>query len=886
MQRRGQTEDALGHATGVALTLNMPIASILHNPAKDWSRISSYGSSIRTARGISVDWRRYKQDDFLFTHATICCSVETEADGHTIKPSCSELVNDNGNAWTNPVLLATFRSFVGAENYLEHCFPAGTRVNMADGTLKNIEDIWSGENVIDRNGKSQKVLNTQIRFSNELYTIKSEGLACGFVKVTGSHPFWVHSSAGFEWKKAAELVPGIDKIAVPAGMSFAGTVSIHGSPWRAMEFTMTKETLAGDKIRVYNIEVEDDHSYCVENAVVHNCQIPELSKGKIIDAVIRPVKHISKSGEIANIYYVDILVATNRRHTRLIRDIEDGTLTTLSMGCGIAGTPVVMADGSTKPVDKIVVGDEVITHTGGIAKVESTRVRQTTPGELRRLSIDGIPDTFVTEEHPYWILQGYDVCKGCGSPMEKNSLTPWCLDQIMHPWCSSSCKQKHFNSNPKGRREFKPFEQKPKFDWIRVGDLKKGDYVAIPLGRPSGARKHLEQTKAKLLGYYAAEGNLQRADNGRVRAVEFSLHETEPAGDDIISLAKQWGIEDSRIYSQIRVRSSGRSRRIVIHDESMAKWLLDSCGEHSDAKKFAPWVVGLDDESLLDVVGAYINGDGTCRPNASMATVSASRALSEQILTMLLSLGIPASISESRQKNRKPVWRVYCRKGHCGVLEGKTFKYASQQVSKFKVSNVGGYMLKKVTGNEPVDLVTNVYNIHVQNDSKDHSYIMNGIAVHNCEANNVTCSRCGQVFGDGQKSCTHIEKGLLDKYIDNNGIERITSELCGYSIFDGKLGIWVGVEGSVKFIEASWVENPAFKGAVINHYVSELNDDMKKILSFSTEKLQECMNDILKLRVADRTGMMVLRVAQHEIYKRRREEMINRVAVSMNIPRK
>lgn len=53
-------------------------------------------------------------------------------------------------------------------------------------------------------------------------------------------------------------------------------------------------------------------------------QIEDLSKGRIIDAVAR---------DIGDSVYIDILVATDRKHTDLVSQIENGTLTTLSMGC-------------------------------------------------------------------------------------------------------------------------------------------------------------------------------------------------------------------------------------------------------------------------------------------------------------------------------------------------------------------------------------------------------------------------------------------------------------------------------------------------------------------------------------------------------------------------
>lgn len=83
--------------------------------------------------------------------------------------------------------------------------------------------------------------------------------------------------------------------------------------------------------KVYNIEVEGDHSYVVDYGVAtRNCehvQVPELSKGKIIDAVAR---------DLGDTIYIDILVATDRKHKQLIKDIESGKVNAMSMGCSIA----------------------------------------------------------------------------------------------------------------------------------------------------------------------------------------------------------------------------------------------------------------------------------------------------------------------------------------------------------------------------------------------------------------------------------------------------------------------------------------------------------------------------------------------------------------------
>lgn len=181
--RRCTTESCLMTASARHFNLDMPVATVLPNPRQDWGRMASGHGRVRVARDIQVDWSNFTPDNYLFTHATIVSSVAVEENGYHIKPACTELVNNNGNGWTNEVLLATFRSFVGGENYLEHV------------------------------------------------------------------------------------------------------------------------------------------------------QIPELSKGKILDAVLRPVIYKDTQGREAGVYYCDILVATNRKHEGLVKDIESGKLTTMSMGC-------------------------------------------------------------------------------------------------------------------------------------------------------------------------------------------------------------------------------------------------------------------------------------------------------------------------------------------------------------------------------------------------------------------------------------------------------------------------------------------------------------------------------------------------------------------------
>ena len=71
------------------------------------------------------------------------------------------------------------------------------------------------------------------------------------------------------------------------------------------------------------------HTFVGAHNFVEHVQVEDLSKGRIIDAVAR---------DIGDSLYVDILIATDRKHTDLVEAILNGKMGTLSMGCTVDGT--------------------------------------------------------------------------------------------------------------------------------------------------------------------------------------------------------------------------------------------------------------------------------------------------------------------------------------------------------------------------------------------------------------------------------------------------------------------------------------------------------------------------------------------------------------------
>lgn len=165
--------------------LDANIVKVLNNPRTEWSqhRKKILGSKRFASFDKKVNWAVFNPTNFLFTHATIVSSVKTESNGYTILDPCQELINANGNAWTNEVLMHCFRTFIGKPNFYEHF------------------------------------------------------------------------------------------------------------------------------------------------------QIQGFEKGVILDAILRPVTYVGSNGKTADVFYVDLLIATNRKHNEIVERILNGTLSTLSMGC-------------------------------------------------------------------------------------------------------------------------------------------------------------------------------------------------------------------------------------------------------------------------------------------------------------------------------------------------------------------------------------------------------------------------------------------------------------------------------------------------------------------------------------------------------------------------
>ncbi len=127
-------------------------------------------------------------------------------------------------------------------------FLAGTKITTDNNLEKNIEKIKVGDLVLSFNEKTSSLTKSKVL---QVFEHDADGyyIINGKIKVTAEHPIWVNG----EWKKVRELKIG-DAL-MTKDKTYAPIYSI---------------SYVEEKIKVYNLKVEDTQTYFAEGVLVHN----------------------------------------------------------------------------------------------------------------------------------------------------------------------------------------------------------------------------------------------------------------------------------------------------------------------------------------------------------------------------------------------------------------------------------------------------------------------------------------------------------------------------------------------------------------------------------------------------------------------------------------
>ena len=185
--------------------------------------------------------------------------------------------------------------------------------------------------------------------------------------------------------------------------------------------------------------------------------------------------------------------------------------------------------------------------------------------------------------------------------------------------------------------------------------------------------------------------------------------------------------------SAVKLFQERTVNKFRINNQALCKWLKQNFGEKAHGKTLPAWALCMNEEMRKALLFGYLDSDGYKIGENSFKATTVSKKLAHSLRLLGESLGysctvhyanVPSkTIIEGRTVNQKPQYQVVLRgtERKTGIITD-THKW-------YKCRTVEPYSDKQT-----------VYNITVDDD---HSYIVEGFVVHNCQDLSVAGKRAG-----------------------------------------------------------------------------------------------------------------------------------------------
>lgn len=335
--------------------------------------------------------------------------------------------------------------------------------------------------------------------------------------------------------------------------------------------------------------------------------------------------------------------------------------------CWGKGTPVLTTKGY-KPIEEIIIGDEVYTEDGSIHPVIRTTHHHA--DNMVRISASGMFDMYCTDDHKIF-AQPFDyIGNGC---------------------------VKHFKDY--GRNEVKDLKRK---DLVRLSTL------------PADRNVHFDEGLAYLVGRYIGDGWDYREGNDHAICCSF-------AEADGLEESFKWAGVDyyavrNKTVMQYSVATDNGNGTKVLND------ILKECGHLAGGKKFPYQCLEWDDESLSALIKGYIDADGYSTKTGQVKMNTVSRELAYDVMLILRTLGYHPTCHIDRRSGRSAI------EGREVTIKDRYEVYFFPDRKSRYIVDKDDKMWTTDFTVEPSD-PQEVYNITVD---ENHSYIAGCLVSSNC----------------------------------------------------------------------------------------------------------------------------------------------------------
>lgn len=386
--------------------------------------------------------------------------------------------------------------------------------------------------------------------------------------------------------------------------------------------------------------------------------------------------------------------------------------------CFPAGT-LVRTETGNKPIEQVVIGEQVLADGGLYLPVTAVMRRQA--GDLLQIVASGLPEITPTSNHPFLIVRREEVraCKGTANGRRCRH-SPDKSDTMLCRRCGMELR---FN-----------------MVWTAASEVRPGDYMVVPAQTPP-SRVEVALPRARMLGYYLGDGHIIKQRTGKKKdgeyrdmGVGFSVGSSERE-----HLRRLLGtLAEAGLQNEPCVYDAGCERKahvVSVYDQEVAAWLQEVGGRGSRGKRLAEEVFDWPLEAKLELVGGYIDTDGSFDDKGQVRIASVNRGLLLDVQRLLLQERITATVcfggTSSGYGTESACWYLVLSATQAQRFLGRSVKIEPREVAWESSQSFfwEGYWLTPVKSVEELDGEREVYNLSVD---KLEQYVAEGRVVHNC----------------------------------------------------------------------------------------------------------------------------------------------------------
>jgi hypothetical protein len=422
--------------------------------------------------------------------------------------------------------------------------------------------------------------------------------------------------------------------------------------------------------------------------------------------------------------------------------------------CFPAGTPIAMADGTEKPIEAVRVGDMVLSHTGTPRRVSETMDRSYT-GRTYSIAVKGWPWRLrMTDEHPVAVFQndeapgGHGFVRGEMNWVPANRLAVGDFVLMTHP----QTREKSVTTLDLATVVDIPTLRQPK---ATKCPLVTDGGIRFP-GSRSVVRRHVVVNAefGRLVGLYLAEGNCER----RRVTFTFSGDELAMAEECRALILSVFGVEATILH----LPNGKNVTRVRIDNLTMAQVFKSLCPGDALSKRVPVVVFRASSEVRMEVLRGWLDGDGHVkrRGNAAVTTgVTSSAMLNRDLHRLSMSCGLkPSSAFRKKSEHQRVAATTLDFATADSLSIGIPFDIEPSGRRRTYYSRQPEGIVCRIDDVVAFDVACErVFNIEVD---EEHSYVANGIAVHNCVGQSLRAIQTTQFNSISQKMAIGVPKQI------------------------------------------------------------------------------------------------------------------------------